>query len=127
MPSAPAHSIQPSPESSERGTVLHNGYELPAPIVVDCRGYADTYLTESDRGRTIRIKETGRFGFCLDQDRHPFEELDTSDCDFFGEVSNWSLDGPLNYPVGYQVTGAGDCKVRDRDFWVRVVGTRLES
>jgi hypothetical protein len=85
-------------------------------------GSRAAYITERENGRTVTFRETERFGFWLDEPRYPFAELDTNGCSFFAYVSNWSVEGPGRWPIGYQVNGSGQCTVRDRDFSVRIVG-----
>jgi hypothetical protein len=87
------------------------------------------FITEADIGKTFSYVDTGRFGICLDAKMFPLKNLDTSDCDrksIFGYVSNWSLQGPDNYPIGFEITGVGSCVVRNGTFHVRIVGTKLE-
>ena len=85
------------------------------------------FITEADTGKTFSYKETSRFGICLSEKQYPLKDLDTSDCDsIMGYVSNWSLRGPNNYPIGFEITGIGSCVVRNGAFRVRIVGTKLE-
>jgi hypothetical protein len=82
------------------------------------------FITEADTGKTFSYTETSRFGICLDEKRYPLKSLDTRDCDsIMGYVSNWSLRGPDNYPIGFQITGVGSCVVKNGSFRVRIVGT----
>lgn len=83
------------------------------------------FITERDSGKKLTIEETTRFGFWLREADHPFEDLDISTCKFLGQVTNWSLEGPDRYPIGFQVTRAGSCTVRNGDFHVRIVGVAL--
>jgi hypothetical protein len=90
----------------------------PAPPV-DC---SDWQITEKDDGATIHVGHlTSRFGICLDEDVHPLEDLNTDGCPF-GYVSNYSLNGPDSYPIGFEVTAAGSCTVTNGNFRVTVVG-----
>lgn len=85
------------------------------------------FITEANTGEVFSYKETSRFGICLDAKRHPLKNLDTTDCkSMIGHVSNWSFRGPNNYPIGFAVTGAGSCVIRNGAFHVRIVGTALE-
>lgn len=87
------------------------------------------FITEADSGRTFRNVDTGRFGFCLNEAKYPLKDLDTSDCDTIigGPISNWSLRGPGNYPIGFEIIGIGSCVVRNGLFHVRIVGTELKK
>ncbi len=79
----------------------------------------DTYLSESDSGKTLCLVETTRFGIDLDEAQHPFKELMLGNCRI-GYVSNY---GPGNqYPTGYQaLSDLKPCTIRNRDWWVRLV------
>lgn len=80
-------------------------------------------ITEADSGGEVNVgDETSRFSICLDETKHPLSQLSTAGCPF-GYVSNLSLAGPDNYPIGYQVTATGSCIVRDGDYQVRVITT----
>lgn len=79
-------------------------------------------ITEKDDRRAFEYTQTTRFGISLDESIHPFNDLETSDCDFFGYISNWSVNGPFNYPVGFEVVKEGSCVVRNGLFRVRIIG-----
>jgi hypothetical protein len=58
---------------------------------------------------------------------HPLSELKYGGVGCpFSYVSNYSLNGPNNYPIGFEVTGQGECTVTDRDFRVRIVTVNYE-
>ena len=85
------------------------------------------FITEANIGQTFSYKETSRFGICLNEKQYPLKNLNTDDCEsIIGHVSNWSLRGPNNYPIGFEVTGVGSCVVRNGAFHIRIVGTKLE-
>jgi hypothetical protein len=91
-----------------------------------CKEFDDS-ITEADAGKTFRYVETSRFGFCLNESKYPLKNLDISDCrSVFGYVSNLSPRGPNNYPIGFEILGAGSCVVRNGTFNVRMVGTELK-
>src|SRR4051794_30262246 len=80
-------------------------------------------ITEADSGGEVNVGgETSRFSICLDERKHPLSQLSTAGCPF-GYVSNLSLAGPDNYPIGYQVTSKGSCVVRNGDYQVRIITT----
>jgi hypothetical protein len=80
-------------------------------------------ITEADSGGEVNVGgETSRFSICLDEAKHPLSQLGTAGCPF-GYVSNLSVAGPDNYPIGYEVTAKGLCTVRNGDYQVRVVTT----
>lgn len=79
-------------------------------------------ITEAHANRTLIYNLTTRFGIDLDPSIHDFEELDYSSCGFIGYVSNWSINGPDSYPIGFEVTGEGSCVIRNGSFQVIVEG-----
>ena len=80
-------------------------------------------VTEADAGRQVQVRRvTTRFSVCLDEVKHPLRQLNTANCPF-GYVSNLSVRGPDSYPIGFEVTDAGSCTVRDGDYQVRIVAT----
>lgn len=79
-------------------------------------------IMESDDERAFQYTQTTRFGISLDETIHPFDQLDYSECDFFGYISDWSMHGPFSYPIGFEVTKEGSCVVRNRDFQVYIIG-----
>jgi hypothetical protein len=80
-------------------------------------------VTEADAGREVHVaRVTTRFSICLDESEHPLSDLRIDHCPF-GYVSNLSHNGPDRYPIGYQVTSAGTCVVRDGDYHVRIITT----
>lgn len=92
----------------------------PALASVDC---SNSEITEADAGQAVTIDGvTSRFTVCLDEQRHPLAQLAVDGCPF-GYVSNLSVNGPDIYPMGFQVTEAGSCLVRNGDFQVEVVST----
>jgi hypothetical protein len=100
--------------------------EAPEPqdLPTDPLGCSGTVeITEESSGQRIEVgQETSRFSICLDPVVHPLADLRTDGCPF-GYVSNYSLNGPDNYPIGFQVTGVGSCTVRNGDFQVEIVAT----
>ena len=66
---------------------------------------------------------TSRFAICLDEAKHPLSELNIVDGCPFGYVSNLSVNGPDNYPIGFEVTRSGSCLVRNGDYQVRIVAS----
>ncbi|MCA1840931.1 MAG: hypothetical protein ABR507_05480 [Actinomycetota bacterium] len=101
----------PATETPPRAS---SGYPLSAYEI-------NLYIDESDQGKTFTFGGTERFGFFLDERRHPLTALDISGCSF-GHISNWSQNGTGRYPVGYEITGKGSCTVRNGDFSVQIVG-----
>jgi hypothetical protein len=79
-------------------------------------------ITEKDDKRAFEYTQTTRFGIYLDETTHPFDDLDYSDCDFFGYVSNWSVNGPFSYPIGFEIVKEGSCVVRNGKFQVHILG-----
>jgi hypothetical protein len=96
--------------------------ESTTSVPVDCSNFHAS-VTEADAGREVQVGGmTSRFSICLDEARHPFRQLDVAGCPV-GYVSNLSLAGPESYPIGYEVTAAGSCTVRNGDYQVRIVAT----
>jgi hypothetical protein len=80
-------------------------------------------ITEADSGGEVKVGgETTRFSICLDEAKHPLSQLTIAGCPF-GYVSNLSFAGPDSYPIGYEVTTAGSCIVRNGNYQVKVVTT----
>ena len=79
-------------------------------------------ITEKDNGKTFSFRITSRFGINLDENKHSFENLDYDDCTIIGRLSNWSVQGPNNYPIGFQVVEKGICFIRNGDFEVQIIG-----
>jgi hypothetical protein len=110
---SPTNSSVPSTPSSE-----------PSPQdSLDTRGD----IEETDSGKTFSFRETERFSVYLDAKRFPLGSMDTSNCNFFGYISNLSTSGPDNYPIGYEITGQGSCVLRNGAFHVKIVGVRLND
>lgn len=80
-----------------------------------------SWITEADNGKAFFYYPTIRFGLDLNPTRYLKRDLDISECDFLGEVSNWSLNGPDSLPVGFEATETGECTIRIRDFRVHIV------
>ncbi len=130
------------PMTRRRAILIASFFGVTATTPVPASGISDAdnicadkypgfagFITEADTGKTFSYVDTGRFGICLDAKKFPLKNLDTSDCDrnsILGYVSNWSLRGPDNYPIGFEITGTGSCVVRNGAFHVRIVGTKLE-
>jgi hypothetical protein len=90
------------------------------PALLDC---TDADVTEAAAGQQVQVGTvTSRFAICLDEAKHPLRELTVDGCPF-GYVSNYSLNGPGNYPIGFEVTRSGSCTVRNGDYQVRVVAS----
>lgn len=84
-------------------------------------------IEETDSGKTFSFRETERFSVYLDAQRFPLGNMDTSNCKFFGYISNLSTNGPDNYPIGYEITGQGSCVLRNGAFHVKIVGIPLND
>lgn len=94
--------------------------DMQPPPSIDC---STDLVTEADAGDEVNVgRPTQRFSICLDATRHPLRQLERAGCPF-GYVSNLSANGPGSYPIGFQVTAAGSCVVRNGDFQVRIVAT----
>lgn len=92
----------------------------PPDSLEDC---TDAEVTEAAAGQQVQVgTATSRFAICLDEAKHPLRELNVDGCPF-GYVSNLSVNGPNNYPIGFEVTRGGSCLVRNRDYQARIVAS----
>jgi hypothetical protein len=80
------------------------------------------FITDGDIHGAFRYTITSRFGIDLDPSEYPFKDLDVSECEIIGYVSNWSFNGPDSYPIGFEVTKAGSCIIRNGGFQVIIEG-----
>jgi hypothetical protein len=95
---------------------------MPSPTVPPWIAEGPTWITEEDQGKAFRYLSGTRFGIGLDPSRYSRRDLDISQCPFLGEVSNWNLNGPDMFPVGFD-GGEGSCIIRVGQFWVHIVVT----
>lgn len=95
---------------------------LPSPTVPSTITDGPTWITEADKGKALRYPTWVRFGISLDPSQYSRHHLDISQCPFMGEVSNWSLNGPQSFPVGFE-GGEGSCIVSVGEFWIHIVIT----
>lgn len=77
-------------------------------------------ITEKDNGKTVSVKLYSRFWVELDDKLHPLNKLESLSCKVIGYVSNWSINGPDNYPIGFEATNPGRCVLRNGDFAVTI-------
>lgn len=92
----------------------------PSSVRSQCSEFK-SQITEANSGGEVHVGgETTRFSICLDEATHPLSRLSTTGCPF-GYVSTLSLAGPGSYPIGYEVTAAGSCTVRDNNYAVKIV------
>ncbi|MEK7616097.1 MAG: hypothetical protein AAB420_02745 [Patescibacteria group bacterium] len=84
--------------------------------------FGDTYLKYSDNGTVLDLYDGTRFGFNLDIARYPLKNIKIACSDYasIGHISNWSLRGPDNYPIGYEVSGNGTCTWQNGDYKVTI-------
>ena len=93
----------------------------PSPTLTTTSNEAYTRCADFDRlknGEVLDAVETSRFGFCLDIAKYPLKniKITCSEGASIGYVSNWSLNGPDDYPIGYEAVGNGTCTWQNGDF-----------
>lgn len=78
-------------------------------------------ITEKDNGKTFSYVDTERFSVDLDPVKYPLNKLTCKPEGVIGYVSNLSVNGPENYPIGFQVDAPGkSCILRNGDFSVTI-------
>ncbi len=80
-------------------------------------------ITQKDNGKNFNYSQTSRFWFNLDPVKYPLSNIGIS-CNpktaGMGYVSNLSVNGPDNYPIGYETTGKGSCIFKNGNFSVTI-------
>lgn len=77
-------------------------------------------LGEADNGKTFTYTPTSRFSTALDEKKHPLKDLRCEPDNIIGYVSNLSVNGPDNYPIGFEAVSNGTCTLKDGDFSVTI-------
>jgi len=79
-----------------------------------------SFIQEHDNGKTYTFTQTSRFGTYFDIDKFPINDWTCEPKWVMGYVSNWSFNGPNQYPVGYEAVFEGECELRNGDFAVTI-------
>lgn len=93
--------------------------EEEATRAQEFRAMAD--ITLAGNGKTYTFTYGRRFFVFLDDERYPLADLRCEPDWVMGWVSNGSFRGPTRYPVYYEATRVGRCRLVNGDFWAEII------
>ena len=119
----------PTPENNPRATkaiptLIGSGFATLSPdqIATDTQYMIEmAEITLANDQQTVTVTLNSRFFVFLDDEKYPVQELDCKPEWLMGAISNGSFRGPERYPIYFEPTRTGACRLSDRNFAVNLI------
>lgn len=105
---------------NQQATTFEHVAPHPTPTITEASQDESADITAKDNGKTFSYIVTQRFSVELDKNLYPISSLKCNPDGTIGQVSNLSINGPDNYPIGFQALKPGTCILKNGDFSVTI-------